>query len=160
MKKEAVKGDNGENREEIFNWAGVILFGIFLLIGIVFYASLSIVKSGEISGTGTGNVALGPGEGNFDFGIGEILFALAFAGLMTGFSIWTKSVIAKNAYLGTIIGIVGAAVFGYGFYLRYRGFYSTLFMAVTGIVILGYLGMNFFKYKKEDKFDAEEFEEA
>ena len=159
MKKEALVKE--ESEKKIFNWAGVILFGVFLLIGIIFYASLSIVKSGDLANGGsTGNVALSPGEGNFDFGVGEILFALAFAGLMTGFLIWTKSVIAKNAYLGIIIGIAGAVIFGYGFYLQYRGFYSTIFMIVTGAVILGYLGMNFFKYLKEDKFDAEEFEEA
>ena len=158
MKKEDLA--RGKSEEKFLNLGVIILFSAFLLIGIVFYVSLSIVKSGEISnGASTGNVALGPGEGsNFDFGIGEIMFAIAFAALMTGFLLWSKSIIVKNAYLGAIIGILGAVIFGYGFYLQYRGLYSTIFMGITGVVVLAYLGMNFFKYKKEDKYEEEEFD--
>ncbi len=149
-----------ENDRNIFNWAVLILFGVFLLIGITFYVSLNIVKSGELSnGASTGNVALGPGErSNFDFGVGKILFSLAFAALMTGFLLWTKSMVTKNAYLGTIIGVIVVVILGYAFYLQYRGTYSTIFMGVTGAVVLAYLGMNFFKYKKEDKYTEEEFD--
>lgn len=157
MKKEVKAVEN-----KVFNKAGITLFVIFLLIGIVFFVSLSIVKSGGSSGTGgvvnTGpfNINLSPTNSEFDFRFGEIIFAIVFAFLMSGFLLWTKSMISKNAYLGTIIGLIGAGIIGYAFSLKYRGFYSTIFMVATGAVVLVYLGMSFYKYKNVNEEEEEE----
>ena len=152
MKKEVKEESDG-----LFNKYTLILFGIFLLIGIMFYISLSIVKSGNGASAGTAGVVLSPEEkSEFSFGIKEIIFALSFAFLMTGFLIWTRSIIIKNAYLGGIIGIICSGVLGYAFYLRYRGLYSLVFMIITGAVVISYLGKNFIKYKKENYVGEEE----
>jgi len=155
MKKRAKEAEEVE--DSLINKGTALLFGIFLVIGIVFFVSLSIVKSGNnLQGT-SGNVALSPnGEGDFNFGIGEIVYALVFAFLITGFLIWTKSVIVKNPYLGLIIGIVGGAIIGYGFSRRYWGTYSLMFMAVCGLVIISYLGKNFFKYINKNASSEED----
>ena len=160
MKKEVRKVEN-----KVFNKTGIILFGIFLLIGIAFFVSLSMVKSGVGSGTGgvvnagPFSVNLSPTNSEFDLKLGEIIFAIVFAFLMSGFLLWTKSMISKNAYLGTIIGLIGAGIMGYAFSLRYRGFYSTIFMVATGAVVLVYLGMSFYKYKNVDEEEEEGEEE-
>jgi len=159
MKKEVRKVEN-----KVFNKTGIILFGIFLLIGIAFFVSLSMVKSGVGSGTGgvvnagPFSVNLSPTNSEFDFKLGEIIFAIVFAFLMSGFLLWTKSMISKNAYLGTIIGLIGAGIIGYAFSLKYRGLYSTIFMISTGAVVLAYLGMSFYKYKNVDEEEEEEEE--
>ena len=155
MKKEATK--KGEVKEKLFGFSALILLVVFLVIGIVFFVSLSIVKSerdiGRTSGVGT----LSPDNGkNFSFGLDEIIFAIVFALFMTGFLVWTKALIRKNAYFGTIIGLVGSIMIGYGFYLSYRGPYSTGFMIVTALVVLVYIGMNFFRYRKEESFEEDE----
>lgn len=147
MKREA--SENEEVGEKLFGWSSLILAGIFLIIGVVFYVSLGIIKSGSVIGLGNGAIALSPEEGkNFGFGFEELIFAIVFGLFMTGFLLWIKSIIVKNAYLGTIIGIVGSIIIGYGFYLRYRGPYSTGFMTATALAVLIYIGMNFFRYKK------------
>lgn len=153
MKKEAIKEDS----ENVLGFSEIVLFGVFLIIGVVFFVLLSRVDPAIF--TGTGNVVLSPGEdSNFDFGVGEILFSLAFAFLMTGFLLWTKSMSIKNAYLGTSIGILGGVIVGYGFSLKYQGFYSTLFTITTALFVVGYLGMNFLKYRKDDKYIENEFD--
>ena len=152
MKKEA--GGNEEINEKLFGWSSLILAGVFLIIGIVFYVSLGIIKSGSVIGLGNGAIALSPDGGNdFSFGFEELMFAIVFGLFMTGFLLWVKSMIVKNSYLGTIIGIVGSIIIGYGFYLRYKGPYSTGFMTATALVILIYIGMNFFRYKKQEVYD-------
>lgn len=154
-----MKKEEKQNEKKILNKTGVLLFGIFLLIGISFFILLSVVKSGNSGGTGgvvNGETGLSPENSEFDFRLGEVIFAIIFAFLMSGFLLWTKSMISKNAYLGVIIGLVGAGIIGYAFSLRYRGFYSTLFMVVTGAVILGYLGMSFYKYKNADEKEENE----
>lgn len=140
-----------ENREKIFGLSSLILFGIFLVIGIVFYVSLSTVKSGQNIGPGNGAVALSPeNEKDFNFGLQEIIFSVVFGLFMTGFLLWTKAIIIKNLYLGVIIGITGSTIIGYAFYLKYRGPYSTGFMVVASLVILVYIVMNFFRYKRQE----------
>ena len=139
----------GEEEIRPRRFSCAILFGAFLLIGIVFFVSLSVVKSGETGSTGTGRVALSPDNQDFNFGFGEIVFALSFAFVMTWLLVWVKSITRKNPYLGLFIGIISLVILGYGFSLRYRGFYSTIFMIVTGLLIMGYVGVNFFKYSKE-----------
>lgn len=137
-----------------FTWA--ILLGIFLLIGILFYFSLGVVKSGEqparedeLLVLEDGSVSFSPENvRDFSFGLEEILFAFAFAVLMTGFMLWTKSIMKKNVHLGLIIGLLGSIVIGYSFSLKYRGTYSTIFMIIVGLIIVVFLGMNYFKYKK------------
>ncbi len=143
MKKE-------EGKERLFGVSTLILFGTFLIIGIVFYVSLSIIKSEQDISVTNGAVALSPESENFKFGLEETIFALVFGLFMTGFLLWTKSAIKKNAYLGATIGIVSSIMIGYAFYLRYKGPYSTGFMIITSLVILVYIGMNFFRYRKED----------
>ena len=143
MKKE-------EGKERLLSISTLILFGTFLLIGIVFYVSLSIVKSGQDIGVTNGAVALSPGSENFKFGLEETIFALVFGLFITGFLLWIKSAIKKNIYLGATMGIIGSIMIGYAFYLKYKGSYSTGFMVVTSLVILVYIGMNFFRYRKED----------
>jgi uncharacterized BrkB/YihY/UPF0761 family membrane protein len=155
MKKE-VGEEKVKNRAS--RWEDFILFGIFFVIGIVFFVSLSVVNP-SLS-PGTGDAILTNEEIDFKFGLVEMLFAFVFAFLMSAFLIWTKSMSSKNAYLGTLIGIVGAAVIGYAFGLRYRGLYSTGFMIVTGIVVFGYLGRNFWKYRGQDKFIVGEFDDG
>jgi threonine/homoserine/homoserine lactone efflux protein len=76
---------------------------------------------------------------------------------MSGFLIWVKSVIEKNAYLGVIIGFITTVILCYAFSLRYRGPYSIMFMTVVGFIVLVFLGVNFWKFKKnEDKDDDED----
>ena len=155
MKKEAVKKE--ESKEKLFGLNAVILFGIFLIMGIVFYVSLNIVKSGNNLGTTSGGVALSPEtKNNFGFGLEEIIFSVVFGLFMTGFLLWIKSTIIKNAYLGVIMGISGSVILGYAFYLKYKGHYSTGFMIAAGFVIIVYLGMNFYRYRKEDYGKEEE----
>ncbi|MDO8509432.1 MAG: hypothetical protein Q7S27_07170 [Nanoarchaeota archaeon] len=155
MKKEAGKGEG--NNERLFGWGFLILAGLFIVIGMVFYVSLSIIKSGSILGIGNGAVAFSPGEGDdFSFGIKEGIFAVVFGLFMAGFLIWAKSIIIKNAYLGAIIGIIGSLMIGYGFYLQYRGPFSTGFMTATGLVVLIYIGMNFFSHKNQEVYDEED----
>lgn len=156
MKKEVLKGE--ERDEKLLDRSVIILFVVFLVIGIVFYVSLSIIKSGD-SRSGTGGAVLIEGEkGKFSFGIEEILFSLVFAFLMVGFLLWTKSISIKNSYLGGCIGLLGLGILVYAFYLRYRGPYSSVFMITTGLVVVVYLVMNFLKYKKGE--DKEQFDEV
>lgn len=156
MKKEVLKGE--ERDEKLLDMSVIILFVVFLVIGIVFYVSLSIIKGGD-SRNGTGGAVLTGGEkGKFGFGIEEILFPLVFAFFMAGFLLWTKSISIRNTYLGSCIGLLGLGMLSYAFYLRYRGPYSSGFMIVTGLVVVVYLGMNFFKYRKGD--DKEQFDEV
>ncbi len=144
MKKEAARKE--ENKNNILNYSILVLFGIFLLIGILFYVSLSVVKSGEASVSGS--VSFSPeDEARFNFGAEDILFSIAFALFMTGFLTWIKSIMRKNTYLGAIIGAVGSFILGYAFHLRYSGYYSNGFLMVAGFVVLIYLGMNFYRYK-------------
>lgn len=157
MKKEVVKKE--ESKERLFGKSIFILFGIFLMIGIVFYVSLSAVKSGNNVGGASGGVTLSPDENkNFNLGVGEIIFSIVFALFMTGFLLWVKSLIVKNAYLGSVIGLVGSVILGYGFYLKYRGPYSIGFMIVVSGVVLVYVGMNFWRFKNENYQDGEEDE--
>src|SRR3989344_2885683 len=112
MKKEAARKE--ENKNNILNYSILVLFGIFLLIGILFYVSLSVVKSGEASVSGS--VSFSPeDEARFNFGAEDILFSIAFALFMTGFLTWIKSIMRKNTYLGAIIGAVGSFILGYAF---------------------------------------------
>lgn len=158
MKKEGKKVE--EINEKVIGKGAAILFGAFLVIGIMFYATLSVVKSGENIGGASGSVTLSPEDKrSFNFGIEEALFALVFAFLITGFLLWVKSMILKNPYLGAGIGIIGIGIMGYGFSLRYWGPYSIVFMIVSGAVAITYLGANFFKYIKKDKYSGGEFDE-
>jgi membrane protein YdbS with pleckstrin-like domain len=125
-----VKEDNVGERRKFLNIETVILFILFLLIAIIFYILLSAVRP-DVAG----------------FGIAEILFSLIFSIFTSGFLVWTKNLTKTNAYLGVLCGIIASVGLGYAFNLRYSGTYSTVFMILTGIVILIYLGRNFFKYK-------------
>ncbi len=155
MKKEAIKKE--DVKEKLFGVSAAILFGIFLVIGIVFYVSLSIVKSGDKIVSTSGGVALSPNDKkDFSFGLEEIIFAIVFALFIVGFLIWTKSIVTRNAYLGAGIGLIGSVILGYAFYLRYKGPYSTGFMIITGLIVLTYIGMNFFKHKKDDVEEDED----
>lgn len=129
-----------------FYFENFILFGIFFIIAIIFFASLNIVNPPLLDETG--KVILSrEGKDNFNLGIVEILISIAFAFLTTGFLLWIKSIMRKNEYLGAIIGALITFVFGYAFSLRYRGYYSTGFIIVVGAVVFVYLCMNFFRYK-------------
>jgi hypothetical protein len=119
----------------------LVLLGIFLVIAIVFFALLN-------SKVDTG------------FGLKEILFAIAFAFLMTAFLMWIRSMSLKHAYMGLGTGIVGVLILGYGFALRYKGPYSSAFMIITGIVALGYFGWNFWKFRLRDKYIVGEFDDG
>ena len=148
--KKKVDG-NEEINEKLFGWNVVILFGIFLIIGIVFYVSLSIVKNGGNLGSTSGGVTLSPDEKkDFSLNVKEILFAFAFAALMTGFLMWINSLMMKNPYMGFGAGIIEAGIIEYGFSLNYKGFYSTIFMIIGGLIVLIFLGNSFIKYKNED----------
>jgi|SRR3989344_2874961 len=158
MRKEGVKVNVKEDVEEskLFTKVNISLFSVLLIVGLVFYVSLGIVKSGQTNTIGTGGVAFSPNEKqDFNFGLEEIIYSLVFAFLMAGFLIWVKSLIGKNAYLGVILGIVGTGMFGYGFSKRYWGTYSLIFLSVTGLIILSYLGFSFWKDKKEYEEDEE-----
>lgn len=153
MKKERAK--ETEEEEGIINWGGAFLFGIFLVIGVVFYVTLGMVKGGNELVSPSGEVTLGDQAEGYSFGWKEILFSIAFAFLMTGFLLWTKSTMTKNTYLGAAIGLIGLGIVGYGFSLRYRGPYSTGFMVAAALVTLVYLGMHFFRYFRMNKIDED-----
>lgn len=130
--------------DKIINSESIILFVIFLAIAVSFHIALSIVNPA--------------GKEIASFGIVEILFSIVFTFFVTGLLIWTKNITMTNSHLGTGCGLIAAIALGYAFYLRYRGFYSTIFMVVTGLVVLIYLGKNFFKYRKEDNVSDDEEE--
>src|SRR3989344_2013975 len=107
MRKEGVKVNVKEDVEEskLFTKVNISLFSVLLIVGLVFYVSLGIVKSGQTNTIGTGGAAFSPNEKqDFNFGLEEIIYSLVFAFLMAGFLIWVKSLIGKNAYLGVILG--------------------------------------------------------
>ena len=152
MKKETAS-KNKDSEEKLFDWKSLILLAIFLAIGLSFFISLSVVKSNQLDG----GVKLSPNsKEDFSFGWDEAIFSTVFAFFMVGFLTWTKSIIKKNAYFGVGIGVVGCVILGYAFYLNYRGFYSTGFMILTGLIVLVYLGMNFYKYRKENYEEDED----
>lgn len=155
MKKEIeVLSDGSLMKKE-----SLILFCIFLILGIVFFVSLSIVNP-PVS-YGTGNVVSPEGaEVNFDFGIGEIIYSVIFATLMTSFLLWNKSLMKNNAYLGVGIGLVCLSVVSYAFYLRYWGINSKIFLGVFLVVNIFYLSKNFMKFRKFDRYDEKEFDES
>jgi len=130
------KRDAKKSKDRFISLETIILFSIFLGIALVFYILLNAVK-------GTG------------FGILEIIFSLVFAIFVAGLLIWTRNLTMTNAYLGTLSGVLIVVALGYAFYLRYRGKYSTIFMIITGLVILIYFGRNFFKYKGRDGYEEE-----
>ncbi len=123
-----------------YEWLALLL--IFLFVGLLFFILMN-VKKPDIA----------------DFGISEILFSIAFAVFMTGFLLWAKAVSLSNPYLGFVIGLVGTGVLAYAFSLKYRGFYSTIFIIVTGLIVLVYLGINFFKYRKDERYIEGEFDD-
>ena len=127
MAKRKVK----DSKKKIINSESIILFFIFLTVAIIFYVSLSNARS-DIAG----------------FSIVEIIFSIIFAVFVTGILVWTKNIIMINPYLGSVCGIIAILILEYGFYLRYQGRYSTIFMFVAAIVALIFLGRNFFKYRK------------
>ena len=82
------------------------------------------------------------------FGLAEIFSSIAFAIITTTFLVWIRSFMRTRPYLGSIIGLVVLMVFEYALFLRYSGPYTTTFAIVTGVVILIYFGISFFKYRK------------
>ncbi len=137
--KKMVKKEVKDSKEKIINLESVILFVMFLAIGIIFYISLGRAKP---------NVA--------EFGIVQIIFSVVFAFFVTGILVWTKNITMTNPYLGSVCGMIAIVALEYGFYLGYRGFYSRIFMVAAGIVVLIYLGRNFFKYRKSSNIDEDE----
>ncbi len=136
MKKEDVP-EKGRFR---IDFLSVGLFFVLLMIAIVFFYLLN-------NKTGSG------------FGIMEIIISLVFAFVVSALLFWSKTMMVSNAYMGAAIGVFVVILLGYGFTFRYAGTYSTIFMIITGAVILVYLGINFFKYKSEDKPIPHEFDE-
>lgn len=120
----------------------LILFGIFLVIAVAFFVLLANKKP---------DIA--------KFGLSEIFYSLIFAFLMTSFLLWTKSMSIKQAHLGFGTGIAGLIILEYGFWLsKFKGPYSTAFMSLGGIIVLGYLAWNFWKFRKEDRYAEEEYD--
>lgn len=134
MSKKKIK----DSKKKIVNLESCILFFIFLAIAIVFYITLRNVKPAVV-----------------EFGIVQIIFSVIFAFFVTAILIWVKNITETNPYLGVACGIITVVLLEYGFYLRYRGFYSRMFMIFAGIVVLIYLGKNFFKYRKSSNIDEE-----
>lgn len=139
------------------NYEAFALFSVFLTISIVFYVTLGVVKSSE--------TGLSPETGNsvfdnetprdFSFGFLEVFISLIFAGFATWFLLWIKGMSKSNPYLGSILGFVGLGVMLYAFSLRYRGPYSAGFMLFTSLIVMGYIGRNFFKFKNKEKVKEE-----
>src|SRR3989344_8502366 len=90
--------------KKIIGLSGIVLFILYLILGIVFYFLLN-----QVTGSG--------------FGFFEIIYAFIFALFVSAFFILIKTLMMKNAYLGAGIGIFGIIVFGYGFTARYAGPY-------------------------------------
>lgn len=149
-----------EEKEEvkIFGKHTIISFSIFLVIAIVFFILLSAVNPPLLSPTG--EVVVLEDGADFDFGVKEILYSLAFAILMAGFLLWIKSIAKKNAYLGAIIGLVVTLVLGYAFSLKFKGTYSTAFIIVAGLAVIVYLAIDFLKYRKDDRYVKGEFDDS
>ena len=125
----------------------IILLIIMFIIPITFFYLLSIKT-----------VQLSPGEENpYSFGFPEILFSIAFAFIATAFLLWVKSFMKTSTYLGLIIGLIVLGLFSYSVFFKFKGPYTTTFVIITSLIVLAYLGIYFFRYRKpESKIKFEE----
>mgnify|MGYP001563991516 CR=1 FL=1 len=81
------------------------------------------------------------------FGLSEVLFSVAVTVLITGLMLFAKEVMVRDKYLGGIIGIVILAAGEYSLFFKFKGPYTTTFAIISAIVVLVYLGINFFGRK-------------
>lgn len=93
------------------------------------------------------------------FGFSEILFSVAFAIVTTLFLMWTKKMEVRNTYLGLVMGILALVAFEYSLFFKYKGPYTTIFAIITGVIVLAFLIINFFKYRKYEIKNVDDFEE-
>tara|TARA_Y100000310_G_C20683557_1_gene817557 strand:+ start:2700 stop:3110 length:411 start_codon:yes stop_codon:yes gene_type:complete len=128
-------------KPRLINLLTTFLFVVFVAIGIAFF----ILRSGVT------------GEG---FGFLEVGIAIVFGGFVTWFLLWTRLMTIRNPYLGLVIGVVGFGAFSYGFFVLYKGTYPTIFFVVTGVIVLGYLGYNFFRFREKEKIVPNEYDES
>jgi len=123
-----------------FNVLGLILFAIFFIIPLIFFLLLSF-KTGS------------------EFGLKEISFSVVISVLATIFLLWTKTLIKRNPYLGSIIGLSVLGATQYALFFEYQGELTIIFSIIVSIIVVLYLGINFFKTlehkssKKETYFE-------
>ncbi len=126
------------NYLQVIGISTIILFIMMIIIPIAFFYLLSSSVPEE------------------SFGMSEIVFSLIFGILTTSFLFWTKSISNSNPYLGTIIGVLALVSLEYALFIRYSGGYTITFAIISGIVVLIYLGMNFFAGLKLHAIDDED----
>ena len=135
MKKEV-----REKKHNVFSLINIIFFVLMLAISIIFYYSLDKV--------------LGKG-----FGFKEIGVALLFAIVVSSIFFFIRALMINNAYLAVGVGLLAIAGLAYGFSLRYAGNNSTVFMLIGIALMIIYLGINFWKFKSQDKEDKNEYDD-
>lgn len=81
------------------------------------------------------------------FGLGEMLFALALAIVITLFLLWMKFIMRSNRYLGAIVGVVAIGGMIYALNKQYSGPYTTTFASIAAVVALAYIIIHFWKSK-------------
>lgn len=135
------KKEMKKEKHFLFNYVSLGLMLVFLIIPIMFFFLLSTKVPEET------------------FGIAEIFYSIIFSVLITAFLMWEKSVAMKNPYLGTIIGIIALSVFEYSLFLKYSGTYTTIFAGISSLIVLGFLGYNFYKGLTAKKLEKDDYYE-
>ena len=82
------------------------------------------------------------------FGIAQIIYSIALGLLAVFFLYWLTLLMKKNAYLGLITGIAAIIASIYAIFVKYSGPYTTTFAIITGVILIIYLFIHFFKAKK------------
>ncbi len=128
MKKEI---DMDTEKAKLFGFEAVLLASIMLIIPLSFFILLSIKTSAP-------------------FGISEILFAVVFSIIATLLLLWIKSIMRKNPYTGIVIGVLILVISITSLFYRFSGPYTYAHASAAGIVVLAYLGIEFYRYRKRN----------
>ena len=85
-----------------------------------------------------------------DFGLSEIILSATISVIAALFLTWIKFFMAKNPYLGLIIGLVLLSASIYSLRLKFKGPYTNTFSIMISVVVLIYLFIHFWKSKKKN----------
>jgi|GEM_PF-3405346 len=131
----------GKERHFLFNYTSLILLITFLIIPLSFFFLLSLKVIGE------------------EFGLTEIFISIILSVLMTAFLSWNKSLTLRNPYLGTLLGLIVLGFLEYALFMKYQGPYTTTYAIISGLIVLGFLTINFNKGLKSRKAEDDFYED-
>jgi ABC-type multidrug transport system permease subunit len=87
---------------------------------------------------------------HYSFGINEIIFATALSITSALILVWIKKMIIKNPYLGLASGLFAIGLAIYSLYINFTGFYTNMFAIASTIVVLSFVGFNFYMHRQFD----------